>query len=557
MEQLRKHFNFSSGFSTIELMIAMGIMALVLTAVVLASLGSQSFLIGGQTENEAMKIAQGLIEEEQALGRQDFSLVNSTRDDEADTAYCPTEIDGNPVQYRRYSASDIYCYRVDVDTKAPDYTTKEVVVRVTWPDERGQWKDETEMTKLATLVANLDTPTGGDTCDSNLSGNWTNPQIASTFDFSSVSPAGTYTISDVDAYEGRLYVTASKTSGPTNPTLFIFDISDPDHPVLKGKMDNEGSSGSTSTGLSAVRAAVDPVTNNIYAFGANDYDANYTSGTGCDPTTTANCGQLDIFDVTNASSPTLATNLKLLSTPAVTGTTHATSLGYRNGYLTLGLAATSGPEFHIIDVHHPPLLVGGSHLVSPVVSVETSNGVNAVGMRGNYAYVASTNDVSPTRDELRVINISNPSSPSFAGNFDVASSGNGKSFYLVGNRIYFGNTVPNSGNDFHILDDSDPSATLPEIAGTDLASSLDAVIVRSNLAFLLTNTDLEVFDIRDGAGDAYGTSAFSLGPAAATLALPASGSSEEPSMDCEGNRLYVTSNTSAGSGKLYVIKPGS
>src|SRR3989344_2112660 len=148
----RKNLNFNrglarrpmaEGFSTIELMIAMAIMVLVLTAVILVSFGNQSFLIGSQTNAEAMKIAQRLLEQEQALARKDFNLVNSIPQ----------------------ATEDIYKKEVFVKL-LPDFLTKEVKALITWKDERQL--DKT--LELTTLIANFETPVGGNTCDSTLSG---------------------------------------------------------------------------------------------------------------------------------------------------------------------------------------------------------------------------------------------------------------------------------------------------------------------------------------------------------------------------------------------------
>ena len=509
------------GFSTIELMVAMAIMIMVLTAVVVVSFGNQSFLIGAQTTGEAMNMAQELLEQEQAQARKDFNLVNNIAS----------------------TTEDIYEKAVYV-TLLPDLLTKEVKALIAWDGERGL----RHMLELTTLIANFETPVGANTCNSNLSGDWQNPVIEET-----VSLPGT--ASDIDAYQNRLYITLSKTANNIDSTFLIFDITDPSDPDLEGSIDNEGAGGTTISGLNAVRVSQDPASSPIktYAYAANAYAANYSS---CDPIAKRNCGQLSIFDVTDPSAPVLGTNLMLASSsaPFVTGNWIGNSLFYKNGYLLLGLAGAggSGPEFHVIDVHNPALMFGGTHILFPVGSYPVGNDVNAIAMRGTYAYI-----VTPNSQELQTLDMTNPSALTLAGGFNAATgAGNGKSLYQVGNYLYLGKTVPNSGADFHILDNTIPGAALIELgSGIDTGSSVNAVMQRDYLSFILTNSELQIFRTDDTDDDGIPNITM-WAPTPLTIPENSVSPIPEPSMDCEDNHLYITSNDSSGNGFLYVIKAG-
>lgn len=527
------------GTAIIEIMIAMTIMLMVFVAIADTSFGDQSFLIGGQTSAEALNKAQDLLEKEQSLARKDFNLVNNIAS----------------------STDDIYEKAVYVNLKS-DFLTKEVKALISWKDEHAS----TRLLELTTLVANFDTPVGGSTCDSTLSGDWTHPTIKNiTTDFAQIigDASGVYTLSDIDAYKGKLYVTAGNTSAVTSPTFFVLH-SDDASPTLLGKIDNEGPGGTVKAGLSAVRVAEDPASSPVktYAYAANVSGSNYTTCTPRPdwPNYKRSCGQLDIIDVTEPASwmlwnPTI-TNLMIASAtpPYVKGAqAQGNSLFYKNGYLLFGLAATgsgNGPEFHIIDVHKQSLdayFSSASHLVNTVGSYAVGHDVNAIALRGAYAYLAVPNG----GNELQVLSLESPSSMVSVGGFSIPGSGNGKSIYLVGNRLYLGNTVPSAGNDLNILNNTDPASSLSAIGGTDLSSSVNAVIVRDHLAFVLTNTDLRVYDI----GDPESTDPVTIGSPVGTLALSATGSATEPSMDCEGNRLYITTNDASGRGALYVVGP--
>lgn len=522
-----------NGFSTIELLLSLTIIVIVLFAVITVSFGNQAFLTSSQINKEAIKKAEAILEEAQALARKDFKLVNTSM-----------------------SINDDIFTKIENVNLLPDFLTKEVQAKVSWIDDL-KLKHSVELT---TLISNFDAPAGADTCNSSLSGNWQNISIENNItNFATLvhDPSGSYTISDIDAYKGKLYITANNSGLPTKPTFFILDskklISDPNDALL-GSIDNEVSNGTSSTGLNAVKIAEDFATDpvKIYAYTANTSSSNYNT---CNPVTNKNCGQLDIFDITDPKNPILGSNININKSlvKGSAGQSRGNSIFYRNGYLLMGLTSTggNGPEFHIIDVHSPASLFGGSHVVSPVGSYNVGNDINAVAMRGNYAYIAT-----PNTQELQILDISNPSNPSGGsgsgyGFNSSTGAGNGKSMYLVGDRLYLGKTTPNAGNDIHILNNKTPSSPLPEISGKNMSSSVNAIIVRSNLAFLLTNSELQIFDI----GDPLSLDTFSFNNILTSLSLPVNGNITEPSMDCEDNRLYISSNDSSNKSALYVIAP--
>lgn len=516
------HRPTAEGFSTIELMVAMAILILILTAVVLVSFSNQSFSIGSQTGNEAMKLAQELLEEQQALARKDFNLVNST--------LAPTQ-------------DDIYQKEVTVKL-LPDLLTKEVKAIINWKNERQV--DKT--LELLTLISNFESPAGGNTCDSTPTGDWTNPEIENTGETNFAAligdASGTYPITDIDVYKEKLYVTVGQTTTNGQSTLYIFDISDPSEPDLLGSVDNAPS---VTSGLNAVRVSEDPASSptKTYAYAGSNTLANYST---CDPVLDKSCAQVYIFNITNASSPTLSANLKLSTTPTITGQTRATSLSYKNGYVFTGLEATNGPEFNIVDVHNPQNIVGGSYVVSG--SFETQVGINAINIKNNYAYLGLANNASEPQ-ELRTLNISSlsnpypgPSAPYYGFNA-ATGAGHGKSIYIVGDKLYLGKTT-GADEDLHIIDNTDPATTLSDLGGSDLSTSVNGVIVRDYLSFILTNNNLRILRTDDESNiTSWGS-----------ISLPTSGSATyEPSMDCEANRIYVSSNDAANKGYIYVIKP--
>lgn len=473
------------GFSTLEILIAMSVMFLVLGAVILVSFGNQTAIADSQTDAEALNFAQRLLEGELADARKDFNLVNS---------FASSTSDGF---YTAQTTSEL----------SSDYLTKKVTVKVSWKGDHLRVQN----VSLVGLITNFTGAVGANTCNSTPEGDWKNPTLASSYDLATLvgDAGGTYPITDVDAYQGKLYVTTSNPSGPVKPNFFIFSIVNPNSAspslsFISGR--DTDPTNITGSGVNAVTVATNSA-------GSYAYLANASS-----PSTV----QLQVLNLTTSA----ITNMKVPGLTSGSGN----SIAYRDGYIFLGLNSTTGQgkEFNIVDVHTP---------TSPFVrsSANIGNGVNAIFVKGLYAYVASPNSQS-----LKVFDISNPNGVTAVGGY-TGIGNTGKSVYAVGDTVYLGTTA--SGAHLHILDASTP-ASLSSLGSATFSASVDGIIVRDSLAFVLTKSALQVIN-------ATSTAAWS---SAATL--PSSGSTlYEPVMDCEGNMIFVGSNDSGDHGKLYVYVP--
>ncbi len=505
----------NKGFSTLEVIIAMTIMVIVLSSVILISFGNQMSLASSESASEALKRAQALIERQQALARKDFNLVNSTT-----------------------THNGFYTERISVNLR-PDFLTKEVVVEISWQSERGL----RQSVELKTIVTDFSSSVGASTCNSSPEGNWSSP-VARTYTLraSDLLPAGlsgTYPVTDLDAYRGKLYVTVGETAVNIDKTLFVFDISNQStKPIYLGGTDNAGS---TRDGLNAVKVAGD------YAYVANAHDANFNS---C--SVGPSCAQLQVVDV---SSPTSNWNPAIVSLKLATssgarvtgsgGQAIGKNIFYKDGYIYLGLSKTgSGPEFHIIDVHTPlsPFWVGGW----PTQGQSSLQPVNALAVRNGHAYLAHPTDSSNNpQEQLTIINIIDPRNPSRVGGFHANdNAGNGKSLALVGDTLYLGRTetVFSSNPEFHIIDVSNPTAVndtpIGEYAADD---SINDLLVRDYLSFILTNESLKILNTTNPSN------------IISSASIPMPSGSVGRSIDCEGNFIYVGSSDTAGSGYITVI----
>lgn len=511
---------YKKGFATLEILIAFAILILCISAVIMIIFGNQSIAVDSEISNEAISKAQALLEKARADSGQDFNLVNPIITNENSSPY--------------------YTDKLDVETQATDSTldlwTKRVTSTVSW-----QTYGRTFSTIFTTLLTNRNAENGGDTCSSVLTGDWTQPKIKNTEkDFGQLigDSLGTYSISGIDAYKNRLYITVDNTTLKNDPTFFIFDISQPNNPILIGKLDDAKS---TKKGLTAVRVAENNSNGKIYA-----YTASARPISGAD-----NFGQLQIIDVSNPNLDSWNPTIIHFPVSGVSGTSGGVgnSIFYKKGNVYLGLTKTSsGPEFNIIDVHTPltPFLVSGYFF---------GYSVNAIKVIGQYAYVAhETDSVASSQEQLTVLDISNSPPTRTSGYFNTAGIFNsGKSIYTVGNTIYLGRLASKIlGPDdkipeFYALNASNPKSIPSTPLGTiPLATpeSLHGLIVRDFLAFFTTTNKFQIWNISQLSTPLLLTS----------LNLPASGGDTTPTSDCEGNYFYIGSNDkTTNKGYLTII----
>ena len=136
------------GFSTIEMLVAMTIMVLVLSAALLLSFGSQSLLADSVGHTEALSLAGEMLGNEEALAHKDFNLVV-------------------PGTNTTTIGSTVYTKSIEVDTQN-NSLTKKVDITVSWAGEYGR----AEEVSLGAYVTNFENAFSSDTCNTELAGNW-------------------------------------------------------------------------------------------------------------------------------------------------------------------------------------------------------------------------------------------------------------------------------------------------------------------------------------------------------------------------------------------------
>lgn len=508
------------GFSTLEILIAFAILILSMSSVIMLVFGNQSVSVDTQTNNEALYKAQSMLETARALSRQDFSSVASIA----------------------AVADGIYQKSLDVVVDPNDPNVKQVTSTLSWTTA-----GRNLFVHLSTILTN---PISGNICNPNPLGDWLHPRHYDFASYNMISPAtgnnsNGLSIADIKAYRGKLYV-AALTTANNGFTFYVFNTPTDatNMPIYVSGVDN---STSASAGLSAITLASQA--NRLYAYASSANQANFAT---C--VQGSACAQLQTIDITDPANPTFVANYKIPSVTGKNGQSIGQSIFYDNNYVYLGLAKTlSGPEFNIIDVHDPlnPIRVGSYTLGRTVHSVTVS---------GNYAYITYDDNANGNK-QFSVLDISNKVAPTLVGYFSAPGVGYGYAVALNANKAYFGRswagaTSPN----LYILDDINPAVGALPVLGSKVIGtspnpdSVNAISVRDTLAFVLTNTLFQIFDVSQSS-NIQPYASLDLSDFVSQGGNTQSGSTASL---CAGNYFYVAVQTN-GNNKdiLSIVLPGA
>ncbi|MBI3631230.1 MAG: hypothetical protein HY221_02735, partial [Candidatus Sungbacteria bacterium] len=418
-------------------------------------------------------------------------------------------------------------YTKKLDVTDIDSYTKQATSTVSW-----QSGGRTLSIVLSTLLTN---PTAGSICSPTLSGDWTSPKVYA-FPSQFLLPENNSNglgISDIKVYRQKMYV-AAYSAANTNNTLYIFNL--PNNPGQQPTF--FGETDTASPGLAAVTV-----------FGKYAYVANQSR-----------TAQLQVIDTSNLGAQ--PTSFKLNNVTGTGGQALGHAIFYANGKIYLGLTTTkTGPEFNIIDVGGGGTLGASPTNPLPLGSYAVGHDVNAIYVSGNYAYIAhpmSSSDTYP--EQVTVLDVSNPLTPfrplTGQGFYKAPDNqGNGKSLAMLGSTLYLGRTVTTSVNpEFYLLNDVDPTNLATNNTsplGKKISNSVNDLAVRDYLAFLLTNSQFQIWKISDPTNITpwamLNLSDYTNG----------NGSGAGTSASCTGNYFYVALASSQGNNKdiIYIIGP--
>ncbi len=299
------------GQSVLEIIIAIAIIGITISAIIAASFGNQAILSDSKNNSEALQLAQENLEATRASAQTDFSSISSVT-----------------------TTSGIFTKEIVVTSI--DSTTKKVLSRVSWNTDPLRTQ-KIELTEIITDPVTALKSGGDPGCNDTANANWQNPQSTGSVD---LGPGESAT--GLDVGNKIVYMTATASSS-SKADFFIVDANDPANPVIKSNLE-------TGPGLNGVDFA------GHYAYIAN----NKTSS------------QLLIVDVSDVNAPSLLTSFTL---PGVSGTgAIGNSILYYGSKVYIGTKKATGPEFHIIDVSNPasPVALGSFEVDADVNQIKVA-----------------------------------------------------------------------------------------------------------------------------------------------------------------------------------------
>jgi hypothetical protein len=216
-----------NGFITLEILIAFVILIINITSVMLIINAHQLISVNIKMHSLALYKIESLLEETKSEAKFDFNLIN------------PIFLINDDIYQKSLSVEQINLF------------TKKIIGKITWKNQN-QVAQEIE---IAGLITNPNAIDGGETCSSVLQNkeDWKNPNY---YSFSSVdllnSGINGFTISDIDVFNGKIYISSANTQASTAESFFIFNIPDNPQqmPIFLGSLDNNNNS---KSGLSAIK----------------------------------------------------------------------------------------------------------------------------------------------------------------------------------------------------------------------------------------------------------------------------------------------------------------
>ncbi len=464
-EKLAGNRIYLRGFNTLEIIIALALMMIVIVGAVNANISAQYWTIASQTSNEALYKAKTLIEQLRATGTADFQNASATpltrsedENDDSDDA-C---IGGG------------LCYFIQKNVTDISSCSKFVEGYVEW---RISLRYPTSTESLYTNLTNNNEiiALSGDCALNVPQGNWVSdtPEDVGELTF----PVGRF-LTSIDALQGKVYVTSS-----TSPQLRVYEIPAGvgSNPTALGSV-NSNASTTLARRLNAVDAVRDLATGRTYVFATQH-----------SPTT-----QLVVFDVTDATSPTIVTSRTLHSVSNTGSFPQGWRLFAYGGRLYVTTRETSGPELHIFNISiptQPTEIIGARTELTRTVNDMVVREQLIGGTIHRYLFLAEDPGASPYTKHLRIFEVTGDTpaeivSPTLAGNVEA------RSIFLNGNNVYVGLANNSSGPElfiFNILDllagNETPRAT------SEVGDDVNTIRVSGKMMFLGTGESGEEFQV--------------------------------------------------------------
>ncbi|MDO8466753.1 MAG: prepilin-type N-terminal cleavage/methylation domain-containing protein [bacterium] len=357
----------NSGQSLIEVVVALGIFALSMTAAFQVFFGGQKLVVDSQNSELAINYAQQGADAVKAIRDRNWPELTSGEHvlvfNGFDWMFASSGLSEAIGDFAR----TISIYDVTDNIKIATTT-------VTWSDGA-----VTKTIDLVEELTNWEDPLQSSCKTDPLTGDWTNPQVVSSIDLGAGN-SGTDVVVDLPyVYMSGVAASASK------PDIFIYDVSNPAVPVLIGSLDIG------SGGINTI------VKNGNYIYGASPNDTK----------------ELVVIDVSSPTAPTLTGYLSL------SGSSDALSVEIFGSTVMVGRTSSATYEINFINVSNP---------ASPSVFSEVTTGGNifdAVATTDRLFVLSKDSD-----EDIFIYDITNPSNPVFVNTHDIEGTTEDLSLYL-------------------------------------------------------------------------------------------------------------------------------
>ena len=428
-----KHLKKNGGSSILEVLIAVAVLTLGISAAAILTFGNQSLKLDSETADEALYKAKTILENARVASRDtdDFEDLQT----------------GVPI------ADSIYQKQLVVDPFEATECSKQIEAKIIWSAEIPR----PQTINLLSRVTNMEKAAemGGD-CSAL-------PPGPGFIVGGSLNIGGDKT-NGLDVFNKKIFIALQNSPGLAYVDATIYTT-----PVQITNGYDVGSE------VNAVDVAKDPDTGKIYAYVARQ--------TATD--------QLQIIDVTNISSPQFIRNIDL---PEVTGGSqpYAYRIYYYKNVLYVLTRETAGPELHIFDASDPanPLPKYGTKELNRTVNDIVVIDQNIAGTDYTVAYMSADSNAK----EIGVFDVTSPSSANEM--FSLNMSGNADAysvFYSALSKLLYVGRQVNSAEEFYAFDASNSFTTLVEKAKVEVGENPIGLRVVGKYAYMVTNDSNEDF----------------------------------------------------------------
>ena len=443
---MRGKFRRQKGIGTIEVLISLMVIVSAVTAVVLVVAGNQDIKLDNAVSNSALYRAGEIMGKARVAGEVNFNFVISSS-----------------------SLNGIFTDGLEVLDQS--VCRKDITASISWQVRPGRFQNVSLTTSLVSreeaLALGLD-------CELTPAPSEYDIECPPQYGYD-LNPAG-LAASGIDLIKrdsNKYIIMTSNKGSDEKHDFWIIDVTD-------------------KTSVNLVSSAnIGPNSNDVDAFGDYAFVANNDS-----------TDQLVVLDISDLSDPATIAYAPLNGVNPAGSYPEGREIFYYNSRIYIGTRETAGPEFHIFDVSDPtnPVHLG---------SRELNHTVRQIIVRDNYAYLATSGD----QNELIILDVSDPTAiqPVFPGvgnpelwRFDAPGNMDGRSLYLLGNKLYLGRERGTGVNhDFLILNIANPASVAllgSRLLNLNPSTAVEGMVVSGGLAFVATsdqNAGFKILSIAD------------------------------------------------------------